>query len=119
MNASIESVSATREIWSKIVSTVSMAEMEPTMRRSTRRYSCSGEIKVSGEIDGEPFKQTWVLLQVSATGISARAHIEVPDRLKVAIVWRWQNQELLLSGRVMHSTQTVGGYKVGIRLNFP
>lgn len=119
MNPIVDSAPTTRDEWSKIVSAASLAEMEPKARRNTRRYPCSGEIKVSGEIDDEPFRGTWNLLQVSMTGISARADREVPDRMKVTIRWRWGSQDVFVRGRVMHSTQTVGGYKVGVRLEFP
>lgn len=119
MNASIDCVPMTREVWVEIVSAISLAEMEPKMRRTTRRYSCDGEIKVSGVIDDVPFQSTWILMQVSVTGISARAMREIPDRMKVAIRWRWNGQEQLLHGRVMHCTQTIGGYKIGLRLDFP
>lgn len=119
MNPTAQMLPTSRDVWSKVVSAASLAEMEPKVRRTTRRYSCDGEIKVSGEIEDEPFRETWILLQVSMTGISARAPREVPDATKVTIRWQWGSQELLLRGRVMHSTQTVGGYKVGVRLDFP
>lgn len=119
MNLTTESTLTSRDEWLKFVSATSLSEMEPKVRRTTRRYPCDGEIKVTGEIDGEPFRGTWDLIQVSMTGISARASREVPDRMKVALRCRWGSQDLSLRGRVMHSTQTVGGYKVGIRLDFP
>lgn len=119
MNPTAEMLPTSRDEWSRVVSAASLAEMEPKARRTARRYSCNGEIKISGEIDNEPFRETWNVLQVSMTGISARAPREIPDATKVAIRWRWESQDLFLRGRVVHSTQTIGGYKIGVRLDFP
>jgi hypothetical protein len=119
MNAPVENSVTTREEWWKVFSDFAVAEQEPHYRRRSRRYPCEGEIKVEGEVDDEPFKQIWKILQVSEGGLMARSPREVPLETRVTVFWRRNERNLMMSGRVIHCTQTIGGYKVGIRLAFP
>lgn len=118
MNAYTQVILTTRQEWWKIVSTYSRAEKEPKYRRVSRRYTCSGEIKVTGEIDDEPFRQTCALLQISAEGITARARQMIPNDIAIMIHWHRDEQDLVVLGKVVHCTQTIGGYKLGIQLEF-
>jgi hypothetical protein len=119
MNAPVENSVTTREEWWKVLSEFAAAEKEPTYRRKSRRYPCEGEIKVVGMMDDEPFKQIWKILQVSAGGLMARSPREVLQETRVTVFWRRNERNLMMSGRVIHCTQTIGGYKIGIRLAFP
>jgi len=62
--------------------------------------------------------QLWELWQVSPEGLTARAPREVPVDVRFALDVEINGETLCLRGRTMHCTQTIGGYKVGVRLIF-
>ncbi len=119
MGTPVDCFFATKQEWLKIVVAFSRTNKKSEFRRTSGRYACTGEIKVLGEINDEPFKQTWSLMQLSAEGLTARSHLAIPEETHVSIHWHQGEQDLVLLGQVRHCTQTVGGYKVGIKLEFP
>lgn len=106
--------------WLRRISAVVAPESEPVLRRSFRRYPVMGEVKASGcRDDGTQFKRTWTLLQVSAEGLSIKSeeHLEVQTPLDLAV--NIDGNPMPVRGTVIHCTQTLGGYKLGVRLHFP
>jgi hypothetical protein len=113
---------ATNEQWNTAIAEVVNTEVKTQgrarCRRSHQRYAADGEIKVTGQIDGEPLNELWDLRQVSLVGISARSSREIPERARLEFELCINGHLLRVEGEVKHCTQTVGGYKVGIRLLF-
>lgn len=108
----------TLEEWTDFLSRAVDARHEPLKRRKHRRYPFDGYVTIRGEYDGVSFKQIWTLRQVSLEGLMVLARHEMPLWIAVTIVLKWNNREYLLRGATCHCTQTVGGYKVGIQLQF-
>ena len=104
--------------WVELISTLGEPEVEPKFRRTHRRYPCNGEIKVRFATDEGMKQRTWSLIQVSSEGITAIAPEEVPDRFRIDIEWHREDEIIMLSGRIVHCTQTIGGYKIGVKLKF-
>jgi len=113
---------ATNEQWNtaiaEVVDTDVKTEVKPRCRRSHQRYAADGEIKVTGQIDGKPVKQAWDLRQVSLEGISARSSQEIPAEARLEFEVCINGHVLRVRGKIKHCTQTIGGYKVGIKLLF-
>jgi hypothetical protein len=109
---------ATNEQWNAAIAEFVDTEAEPKCRRSLRRYAVDGEIKVTGQIDGEPVKEVWELRQVSLAGMSARSSREILEEARLEFELCINGHVLRVKGEVKHCTQTIGGYKVGIRLFF-
>ena len=109
---------ATNEQWNTAIAEMVNAEFEPRCCRSLRRYTVDGEIKVTGQVDGEPVSEAWDLHQVSLAGLSARSSREIPEGARLKLEVHINGQVLRVRGKVKHCTQTLGGYKVGIQLLF-
>ncbi len=109
---------ATQDEWQRTLAGVVEAEFEPHYRRQHRRYAVTGEVKAVGEMDGQPFKKTWPLLEASAEGLTAKATSEFLVGTSLILQIHLSNSSLTIRGRIKHCTQTLGGYKLGIHLQF-
>ena len=58
------------------------------------------------------------VLDASTTGIMIRQREEMDVGTLVIVRAVLDDQDVAIAGQVMHCTQTVGGYKVGIELHF-
>ncbi|MBI5763421.1 MAG: PilZ domain-containing protein [Planctomycetes bacterium] len=106
--------------WLRRISAVVAPESEPVLRRSFRRYSVTGEVKAVGcRDDGTPFRRTWTLLQVSAEGLSIKSEEPLPVETQLELAVNIDGNPMPVRGTVVHCTQTLGGYKLGVRLHFP
>ncbi|MFQ5806250.1 MAG: hypothetical protein ACE5I3_07365 [Phycisphaerae bacterium] len=109
-----------RDRWLEILSRCVSPEVEPPIRRKSRRYGLRfGVVRLHYKEDGTPRTLTASLLQVSADGLMARSHTPIPLSIPVWIEVTLEDDTFALLGQVAHSTQTVGGYKIGIHLRFP
>ena len=68
---------------------------------------------------GRREERTAALLNASGGGLMLRSHEELPAGTKVLLRLPHADQLLEVAGRIMHSTTTVGGFKLGILLDFP
>ena len=112
------STTVTRSRWREILATVVAAEFEPAYRRNHRRYPVHGEVKVVGQLNGQPFRRTMPLLEASAEGLTAKSETELPDDFRVEMTVHVTEEPLLMRGKIVHCTQTLGGHKVGIHIEF-
>lgn len=104
--------------WRKMLSAQVAGEIESHSRRSWRRYPAEGEVKAEYKVDGEPRKRTWDLLQIAAGGLTVRTGEEMPTDTPVALYINMDGNPVPARGLTRHCTQTLGGYKVGIKLLF-
>jgi hypothetical protein len=109
----------TYDQWTRILARNVSADFEPHSRRAHRRYTVRGELKATWTHDGEPYTRTWQLTEVSSRGLSAKSYQEIPHDVAVNLEINFDGAYVPLQGRVMHCTQTLGGFKIGIRLHFP
>jgi len=116
---------ATREKWLKLVEAVRSPEAEPSWRRRNQRYAVDAtQVNVLfSPPDGHgPVVLPASLLEVSADGMMIRTHKAIPNETELALRMMFfglDGLELIVLGHVVHCTETVGGYKIGIALDFP
>ncbi len=98
------------------------AEPEPELSR--RREEPRGliippaPVKLTLVIDEQPVVARGTLLNVSASGVMVKTDHYIPSETPVWIdVWL-EEDKLSVAGQVIHTSQTVGGNKVGIELRF-
>ena len=108
-----------RERWQEILSHYVTPEIEPPIRRKSRRHGVEfGVVRLQYQEDGESTDRTVSLLQVSDEGVMVKSHKPIKARIQLRMNITLENDTVSLSGQVSHCTQTVGGYKVGIELEF-
>ncbi|MBN2561397.1 MAG: PilZ domain-containing protein [Phycisphaerae bacterium] len=105
--------------WSTLLKQVVAPEFESDARREYRRYHISGDLKVTFVRDGQEYKRSWDLLEVSLQGLTARANNEASLGVSLEIRLDVAGHRVRARGKVVHCTGTLGGYKVGIELDFP
>jgi hypothetical protein len=91
----------------------------PLKRGGPRQTVGFGVAVLTFDGDRGPVSRTLPLLNVSPTGVMVKGQRRLPVHTKVRIELLVGDQTHELCGRVAHSTQTVGGYKIGIELNLP
>jgi hypothetical protein len=112
----------THEQWLRMIERYVTDEPEPPVRRGQRRYTVDGMVTLAVlSADGNGVHtavRTAPLVQVSDEGIMIRSHAELAQDTVVAMQVYLEDDNFALLGRVMHCTDTIGGYKVGIQLAF-
>ena len=88
-------------------------------RREARHIAPLGTARLAYEQAGLPELQTGKVLNISDHGAMIVTRQEIPEHAVLMMKISLGEDAFLLVGRVMHSTQTVGGYKIGIKLDFP
>jgi hypothetical protein len=109
----------TGDIWLRILARHANARVEPRIKRKSQRYRVEfGVVQLFYECSGRTRDYTASLLQISAHGMMIRNHTRIavgtPLRMKVTL----DRAPVTLNGRVAHCTETVGAFKIGIRLQF-
>lgn len=113
----------TRDDWEQIVARHAMNEEEPPIRRGDRRHAVDyGTAKLVFMQDTlgrlRTIVRTTPLLQISREGMMVKSHADVPVDAVVGLRVELGEDSFALLGRVVHSTQTLAGYKVGLQLAF-
>ena len=110
----------TRAAWGAWIAQVPPGERETGVkRRDLRRAIAAGPIQVRYAAEGRACRQACWVLEVSAHGLTLRAPRSVPEGAFVDVWWPDEAQMLRLRGDVAHCTETVGGYKLGVKLDLP
>jgi hypothetical protein len=113
-----EPAAITSDGWQGILSRYSDGTSGPSVRRKHPRFGVGhGLVNLSFEYYGQPVTDSGTLLDVSMGGMMVKGTKAVAPETKVRIVLTLDSRPILLFGRVAHSTQTVGGYKIGIELS--
>jgi hypothetical protein len=108
-----------RERWQEILSQYVTPEIEPPIRRKTRRYGVEfGVVRLLYEENGDSAERIVSLLQASTDGMMIKNHKPIRTRTRLCMELTLGDDTVSLRGHVAHCTQTVGGYKVGIELEF-
>ncbi len=86
-------------------------------KRASPRIAWTVYVEVLGDAaEGE--RITGRTRDISEGGIGLQCRKPIPDRTVVRVYRQDQGDPAeYVEGRVMHSTMTIGGYKVGIRVN--
>ncbi|MEK6644760.1 MAG: PilZ domain-containing protein [Planctomycetota bacterium] len=104
--------------WRKILAVRVSADFETGTRRSWRRYPVVGEVKAHYQIDEEPRRRSWDIMTGSARGLTLRSEDELPLGTKLSLQVVLEEGTFPAMGVVMHCTQTLGGFKLGVQFNF-
>ena len=102
--------------WRKIIAKHIDAKIEAHSRRSWKRYRVEGSVIAEYRLDDKLHKRSCGLLEVSAGGLMIRMDHEIPQGTWIDLQIELEEATLLSTGMTCHCTQTIGGYKVGIRL---
>lgn len=108
----------THERWLEVLSQYACVEEQEYRRECSRRSLVFDDVKLAFEELGRPVVRGGKLLNASPSGVMIRQYKEIQACTLVMLSVALDEETLVLAGEVMHSTQTVGGYKVGIELRF-
>lgn len=109
----------TRERWLEILSSQGLLEVPEHRRQHPRHDIELGAVALAFDELGAPALRTGILLNASAVGLMTKQHKPIRTGTPVQMEVTLDDKSFLLKGRIVHSTQTIGGFKVGIELEFP
>jgi hypothetical protein len=116
----------TRGEWVAILSRTVRPAIEPLRKRKYRRYPVEphsyGEARISfspaRDPSIEPAVRSGPLLDLSPAGLMVKVYGELPVGVPVRVQLTLNGLRLALRGRIAHCTNTLGGFKVGVELQF-
>lgn len=110
-----------QEQWHRFVVQVASKSTDHDPRRINPRepFQSYEDVKLNLQLAGEVEQRTARITEVSVGGVTCWTDAEVPVCVKVTFQFHPENEPIRLRGKIVHCTQTVGGYKVGIELEFP
>jgi len=109
----------TKDYWRRFLArTVAPANLEDP-RRKHPRYPFHAEGTLEVRHMARTSRCHITILEVALDGFTGRTDVVLPPEAKVRFEFAPEGRPIALEGRVMHSTQTVGGFKTGIQLDFP
>ncbi len=114
----------TRGAWRRLLARqVRCAEVEPPVRRRQRRYRTPfGTWHLLYHRAGKPARIRVRLMDAAPDGLMLLLLRQAPVATGLPVLLTLDTDEgenAVLMGVVMHCTSTVGGYKVGVRLQLP
>ncbi len=116
MEASLEL--ATRACWLEALACQPLADGSEYRRQEQRHCLVISNVKLACEQCGHSAVLRGTLMNASASGVLIRQRQQTAPGTLVVISIPLDAELLLLAGEVVHCTQTVGGYKIGIELRF-
>ena len=116
MAASIQWTS--RSKWQEIIASCCSDETDEYRRGDERRPASSAAVRLAFHSNGRPVQQTSRILNVSPSGLMIRHNQRLDSGTSMVLQADLHGEAILLHGRVVHCTSTVGGYKIGIELRF-
>lgn len=109
----------TRRRWREIIAPYADAANAEYRRSDQRACVELGMVKLSFvDPNGAHVVHTGRPLNASEAGLMVRLNQSIPSRTRLRIEVEIDQVKFALSGSVVHVTDTVGGYKVGIELLF-
>ena len=112
----------TPEQWTQLVTQHGSGPAASLLRRRQLRYYVQGPTRVafsrhadSGDASNA---HTCSVLDVSNDGLMLRSREQVPLQTPLAIELYFGDQTITVFGTVVHCTQTVGAFKIGVKLRF-
>jgi hypothetical protein len=108
----------TNEKWQSIVARCA-AENPPEHRRKDERVVPGPQrAYLAFEDEGIALKRSGTVLNISPTGLMIKLFHKLTCGTRVVLRATIDEEDVLLHGRVIHCTATVGGFKLGIELEF-
>jgi hypothetical protein len=107
-----------RKRWEELLARYPEAPAPEHRRTSPRRDSGGDRVELTFERDGQAAVRGGRLLNASSEGVMIGQREELAPGTAVRLHVMLGEVAARLDGRVIHCTQTVGGFKVGIQLLF-
>ncbi len=109
----------TRQRWTELLAKFAESERSDSRRGNQRSYVQFGAAKLSFDDEqGTPTGRTGRLLNASDSGLMVKQYESIPEETEVAVEATIGDEVFALTGRVVHTTETLGGFKIGIELRF-
>lgn len=114
----------TLDRWLEVMNDRAESEEGPAIRRKHSRHYVLGYATIwERATDDDTSEKTrgaqGELMQVSAEGCMIRTHREFKRSTKVEVEIPIDGEVYVTTGKIIHSTSTVGGYKTGVQIKFP
>jgi hypothetical protein len=104
--------------WRSVLGKYVEADMEAHTRRSYRRYRVAGRVIAEYRLNEKLERHNCHILNLAAEGLLIFSTVEMPVGVWVDLQIELGEDNFLAIGMTCHCTQTIGGYKVGVRLVF-
>jgi hypothetical protein len=115
-----QSSAMTRDQWLALLSAHVDPEMEILHNRKQARYAPDfGTATLTFEDESRPVSITGRLLDISASGFMTKLHRKIDCYTAIWAELIVGEDHASVVGYVVHSTPTVGGFKLGVALQFP
>ena len=112
----------TYEQWTQLVTQHGADAAASLLRRRQFRYYVQGPTRVAfskhADSGAASNARTCSVLDISNDGLMLRSQEQVPVRTPLAIELYFGDQTITAFGTVVHCTQTVGAFKIGVKLRF-
>src|SRR5262245_30545824 len=109
---------ATEEFWREFVALRVEVKFRKEYRRRNVRFVTMGDARAFFERDGRQISTGVDLMELSGKGMGIRAPSHIPPETIVLVRFNDVEPPFAVKGRVMHSTGTLGGHKIGIEILF-
>ena len=117
-NAETETSFISGAYWKRFLKRTVAPEHKSDIQRAEPRYPLSGETKVSFEDADETSVRRLALLNGSQDGLTTKGQTPIALDTQVVLEMNPEGTPFTIHGRIIHCTETVGGYKIGIELRF-
>ncbi len=105
--------------WMEIVAPFEAIDGHEYRRTSPRVGLGIGGVQVAFVKDSVPRVIRGTALNASPGGLLLRLAEPIETHTLITVLINFESENALLCGTVVHSTQTVGAHKVGVKLQFP
>lgn len=106
--------------WEKFVQQTESDNLDHDARRESPRKPivCFDDIQLKIYDSGEVTSRIVKITEISAGGVTCWTGEEVLEGARVQFIFAGEFRHWQFRGRIVHCTQTIGGFKVGIRIEF-
>ncbi len=109
----------TRQRWREILDQYAESGRSDHRRTNERHYLELGSVKLTYEEGDAPVVRAGRLLNASDSGLMVKQYQDILPKTELQIEAAIGDEAFTLTGHVVHCTQTLGGFKIGIELQFP
>lgn len=111
-------VFATRNEWAAFIKMVDAPGARAEPSRHEERSAFQMEVAVMTDEDGQSVRRHMSMMNLSPGGLMLKCEFEFEQGTQMLIEINPDGKPFHVVGVVKHCTQTLGGYKIGVRLIF-
>jgi len=118
-NVGADTQTVSREYWERFLQRTVAPEPKSDVKRAARRYPLIGDLNIAFDDEqGRAHTRVLSLINVSCEGLTAKGQTDIALDTDVLIEMNPEGTPFRMLGRIVHCTETIGGYKIGIELQF-